>query len=132
MTTTAGWTSCSRGMARDQGPDSGGTRAAGSPTGPPAARPPSREHPHAPPAPPPRHSHGPHDLRGTPLAGSRLAPAAPPARRPVAGGCGAWGDYDTDGRLDSLLNGSGSSQLWRNPGAGFSNVTASVAPGLPT
>jgi len=47
----------------------------------------------------------------------------------------AWGDYDNDGRLDFLITGNRSgeavSQLWRNTGSGFSNVTASVAPGLP-
>jgi hypothetical protein len=52
----------------------------------------------------------------------------------------AWGDYDNDGRLDFLFTGyvgygTGGgpyvSQLWRNTGSGFSNVTASVAPGLP-
>ncbi len=55
----------------------------------------------------------------------------------VSGGSVAWGDYDSDGRLDLLLSGTdgGTSsptlQLWRNTGSGFSNVTASVAPGLP-
>lgn len=48
----------------------------------------------------------------------------------------AWGDFDNDGRLDFLLTGAtnvatGLSQLWQNTGSGFSNVTASVAPGLP-
>ena len=56
----------------------------------------------------------------------------------VRDGSVAWGDYDNDGRLDFLLTGtttggsSGSlSQLWRNTGSGFSNVTDSVTPGLP-
>ncbi|MGC3958878.1 MAG: VCBS repeat-containing protein [Verrucomicrobiota bacterium] len=58
---------------------------------------------------------------------------------PIAGlqgvnlGSVAWGDYDNDGRLDFLITGYGASyttQLWRNTGSGFSNVTASVAPGL--
>ena len=46
-----------------------------------------------------------------------------------------WGDFDNDGRLDFLITGSigfsGISQLWRNTGNGFTNITASVAPGLP-
>src|SRR5204862_273047 len=53
----------------------------------------------------------------------------------VDGGSVAWGDFDNDGRLDFLLTGYATNgiifQLWRNPGCGFSNVTASVAPGLP-
>ena len=55
----------------------------------------------------------------------------------VFGGSVAWGDYDNDGQLDFLLSGSDGATgrptllLWRNTGNGFSNVTASVAPGLP-
>ena len=55
----------------------------------------------------------------------------------VFSGSVAWGDYDSDGRLDFLISGiegtTGVSKLllWRNTGSGFSNVTASVAPGLP-
>jgi hypothetical protein len=59
---------------------------------------------------------------------------------PIAGlpgiyyGSVAWGDYDNDGRLDFLLTGrnvgTNISQLWRNTGSGFSNVTDSIVPGL--
>jgi hypothetical protein len=48
----------------------------------------------------------------------------------------AWADYDNDGRLDFLLTGLSFyylpvSQIWRNTGSGFTNVTATIAPGLP-
>jgi hypothetical protein len=48
----------------------------------------------------------------------------------------AWGDYDNDGWLDFLITGQRTnnvpvSQLWRNTGNGFTNITASLAPGLP-
>jgi VCBS repeat protein/fibronectin type III domain protein len=55
----------------------------------------------------------------------------------VFSGSVAWGDYDNDGRLDFLLSGSDGAtgqprlSLWRNTGSGFTDVTASVAPGLP-
>jgi hypothetical protein len=61
-----------------------------------------------------------------------VAPGLPGVYR----GTAVWGDHDNDGRLDFLLTGavdglSGISQVWRNTGGGFSNVTASVTPGLP-
>ena len=49
----------------------------------------------------------------------------------------AWGDYDNDGQLDFLLTGllnnntTSISQIWRNTGNGFANVTSMIAPGLP-
>ena len=49
----------------------------------------------------------------------------------VASGSVAWGDYDSDGRLDFLLAGTFTLSLWRNTGDGFRDVTATVAPGLP-
>jgi hypothetical protein len=53
----------------------------------------------------------------------------------VQGSSVAWGDYDNDGRLDFLLVGWSSAvhvaQLWRNTASGFTDVTATVAPGLP-
>src|SRR5438445_177436 len=63
-----------------------------------------------------------------------VAPGLPELSEPMV----AWGDFDNDGRLDFVLTGSedGSqvsaiSQVWRNTGSGFTNVTATVAPGLP-
>jgi hypothetical protein len=46
----------------------------------------------------------------------------------------AWGDYDSDGRLDILLTGDGASstgvsQVWRNTGNGFTNISAGL-PGV--
>jgi hypothetical protein len=55
-----------------------------------------------------------------------------------------WADFDNDGRLDFFVTGSFTvfsedgepneyyaSQLWRNTGSGFADVTTTVAPGLP-
>ncbi|MGN6555361.1 MAG: FG-GAP repeat domain-containing protein [Verrucomicrobiota bacterium] len=51
----------------------------------------------------------------------------------IATGSVAWGDYDNDGRLDFLLTGSDTnnvySQLWRNIGSGFTNVPIAGLPG---
>jgi len=60
----------------------------------------------------------------------------------------SWADFDGDGRLDFLITGYSTitmsnavdgvyngifpiTQLWRNTGSGFSNVTATLAPDLP-
>ena len=37
----------------------------------------------------------------------------------------AWGDFDSDGRLDVVVGGGGPS-VWRNTGAGFSNISAGL------
>jgi sugar lactone lactonase YvrE len=62
---------------------------------------------------------------------SIVAPGLPGFSRPAI----AWGDYDNDGKPDFLItgtaNGTPTSQLWHNTGTGFSNVTATLAPGLP-
>ena len=64
-----------------------------------------------------------------------VTPVVAPGLPGVFWGSVGWGDYDNDGRLDLLLTGSthsgGFSQLWRNTGSNFVNVTASIAPGLP-
>jgi hypothetical protein len=70
--------------------------------------------------------------RGFTNATASVAPGLPG----VADSSVAWGDFDNDSRLDFVLTGatnssSGVSQLWRNTGSGFSNVTANLAPGLP-
>jgi VCBS repeat protein/fibronectin type III domain protein len=51
----------------------------------------------------------------------------------LADGSLAWADYDNDGRLDFLITGStdgtGTSQVWRNTGDGFTNVPVAGLPG---
>src|SRR6185436_18616946 len=71
--------------------------------------------------------------RNTGSGFSNVTASVAPGLAGVYIGSVAWGDYDNDGRLDFLLASTwyGGSQLWRNTGNGFSNVTASVAPGLP-
>jgi hypothetical protein len=70
-------------------------------------------------------------------ANSQFVLTSVPGLPTLFGGSVAWGDYDNDGRLDFLLSGTDGPTsrptllLWRNTGNGFSNVTASVAPGLP-
>ncbi|MCU0749566.1 MAG: VCBS repeat-containing protein [Akkermansiaceae bacterium] len=66
---------------------------------------------------------------------TNVTASAAPGLPGVAGSSVAWGDYDNDGRMDFLIAGSTNNaniaQLWRNTGSGFTNVTASVIPGLP-
>ncbi len=75
--------------------------------------------------------------RNTGSGFSNVTASVAPGLPGVAESSVAWGDYDNDGRLDFLITGTtnvnsaGISQLWRNTGSGFTNVTASVAPGLP-
>jgi hypothetical protein len=73
--------------------------------------------------------------RNTGSGFSNVTPSAAPGLPAVYGSSVAWADFDQDGRLDFLitgLSGTGSvSQLWRNTGSGFTDVTSTVAPGLP-
>ena len=52
----------------------------------------------------------------------------------VSGSSVAWADYDNDGNTDFLLTGYdgsyGRSQLWRNTGSGFEQVTITGLPGV--
>ena len=66
----------------------------------------------------------------------QFVPTPIPGLPNVASGSVAWADYDNDGRLDFLLSGLDSTaasqlSLWKNTTSGFSNVTATFAPGLP-
>jgi hypothetical protein len=49
----------------------------------------------------------------------------------VESGCGIWGDYDNDGKLDILLAGSGISKIYRN-NANVSNTVPSTPDNLQT
>ena len=66
---------------------------------------------------------------------SNVTASAAPGLPGVESSSVAWGDYDNDGRLDFFLTGyhggNRFSQIWRNTGSGFTNVTANIAPGLP-
>src|SRR5436190_8291368 len=78
--------------------------------------------------------------RNTGAGFSNVTASVAPGLQGVYQSSVTWGDFDNDGRLDFLLTGVPdpegfpaimTSRLWRNTGAGFSNVTAIVAPGLP-
>ncbi len=67
---------------------------------------------------------------------TRVPDAAAPGLPGLRDSAVAWGDYDNDGRLDFLISGETSlnqptTQIWRNTGSGFSNVSAEVADGIP-
>ena len=57
----------------------------------------------------------------------------------IVGGSAVWGDFDNDGRQDLLLTGGSAvdgfgtgtafiAQIWRNTGAGFTNLNAGLTP----
>jgi FG-GAP-like repeat len=50
---------------------------------------------------------------------------------PQIEGSMAWGDYDSDGKLDFAITGGNLSQIWRNTGTNFVNMTTNIAPSLP-
>lgn len=63
---------------------------------------------------------------------TRLPDSATPGLPQLELSTVAWGDYDNDGLLDFLIvgesvGGENTTQIWRNTGNGFTNVTAQVA-----